>query len=340
MRRCVLLQTLYLSAIFAAFSLVHCASPALDRAGVIRCGTDRMGGGCPPTWSCRFGRCCPPGSTTQTCPLNSETDGSVKCSAQRECPTGLSCRFDRCCPAEGGTGLCSAQRVGAPCDSPTACGPELVCFRESRLVPFRALGGYCVRARGCNPAEINACGDGNVCVNGDCFARCIVPPNAEATMMPVPCRNDRFSPAYSCRRISYDIASTDGVCIPDCRGMVDGMSACGPNTRCDLESGDCTNQCDNAMQCPTVQYDCENNGCVARFIGCGSDAECNSGMSNEFACASRPGWPDPMAKICTLRTAGMCVDGLLCRQPRQIEAGTLNFPCVRGVCVVRLTPVQ
>jgi hypothetical protein len=326
--------------LFVSIFAAHCGVPPLDRTGVIRCGSDRVGGGCPPQWSCRFGRCCPPGSTNESCPLNVETDGSVKCSVRRECPIGLACRFDRCCPNTGGTGLCSDQRVGAPCESAGACGPGLTCFSQSMSSPYRALGGYCVRPEACNPADEMSCGPGNVCVGGNCFARCVVPPDAEASMMPVPCRVDRFSAAYSCRRISFDSASTDGVCLPDCRGAVAGMTVCQPNTTCDMQTGDCSNRCMTATDCPSVQYDCEHNECVARFIGCGSDAECNAPNSNEFECRSRPEWPDPEAKICTFRLPGTCVDGFVCRQSRRTESGLLSFNCILGVCVVKFTPTQ
>lgn len=333
-------------------SAAACGVPMLSPNGAILCGSDRTGGGCPTGFSCSFGRCCPNSSLVDggagTCPSPEllPVDGSIKCLAgTREspgiCPTNFECRFGRCCPSNrAGTDLCSPQRLGAPCTDDSTCGGpanNLQCFTSEAGGAFVAPGGYCVRRTACVATDPTSCGDGNVCISGFCYPRCIVPVGTDR----VPCRGpaNATAPIYSCRRISADDTSTEGFCVMDCGPNGENeMQVCADGARCDRPSGYCDSSCMTINDCPSAAFSCEASRCLRTHAACDIDDDCNDTTlsTRQFACQPHPEWRGAAArgKVCVLKRSTACTAGTPCRDAVPVEGGIVRFPCVQGVCVL------
>lgn len=339
----------------SALWLLGCGVPALDNTGAIRCGTDRTGGGCPAGYACTYGRCCPssgPGAASCPAPETLAVDGSIKCTpgnAQTPgiCPTNFECRFDRCCPTDrAGTGLCSPQRAGAACADDAACNTASTPAAERLVCVTAALGfpnGACIRGNRCVPTDPNACGSESVCVQGACYPRCIVPVGTTR----VPCRADRNgdSALYTCRRISADDTTTEGVCLPDCGRTAENLAmVCAMGESCERSSGFCTASCMSRADCENAGYECGESSrtCERHFLHCATDDECNEGSitptMQPFACRAHPQWTGPAerGKVCVLNRSAACVPGTACRESVTINGTIVRFPCIDGECVVRL----
>jgi hypothetical protein len=199
---------------------------------------------------------------------------------------------------------------------------------------------------GCLPSEPNACGEGNVCIQGECVPRCVVPIGTNR----VPCREGGTpeAPMYSCRRISSDPTTTEGYCFLDCGRMSENSaSVCVNGSTCNVANGQCVIPCPNGNRslCPNAAFVCSDELCLPRYVPCLNDDGCgspNERGEREIVCRPHPSWAGPaeVSKVCVLNRAEACVSGTACMEPIADDNFFAEFPCIQGVCVVRFGSTQ
>ncbi|MFA6429995.1 MAG: hypothetical protein WCV84_05900 [Patescibacteria group bacterium] len=123
-------------------ALVGCLGAELDQNGAIRCGPPTAPGQaemCPLDWVCRFGRCCPQGTTEAACPNLPGTVGSA-CTSQADCHGEDTAS---CLTSAGGRALPGGYCVRLCMTRGDVCGDGLGICAET------PLGLRCMRA--CTP---------------------------------------------------------------------------------------------------------------------------------------------------------------------------------------------
>lgn len=199
---------------------------------------------------------------------------------------------------------------------------------------------------GCLPSEPNACGEGNVCIQGECVPRCVVPAGTNR----VPCREGGTpeAPMYSCRRISSDPTTTEGYCFLDCGRMSENSaSVCVNGSTCNVATGQCVIPCANEdrSRCPNAAFVCSDDRCIPRYVPCDNDNDCGApdrSGQRPVVCRPHPSWTGPaeVAKVCVLNRAEACVSGTACMEPIADDNFFAEFPCIQGECIVRFGSSQ
>lgn len=279
----------------AAIALLasEACAPMPNTAGAVQCGEGSV---CPPSFECRFGRCCPANAPLSQCPTEAHVprreDGTLACDDEGRCPLahGYECRQGRyCCPrdANPASGPCARGALGMPCNGMTMCvsprgasadGGAIAGTCRTTVSVLNLPNGYCTA--NCSPMELDSCGALGICIglsafgfmfDSLCVARCRLPEGQEFG----PCRSEptgQTPSPYVCLPLAPgDPLNREGYCFPDCT-LVSSLcrdQACNPQTH------RCEPRC-SATSCPAGRV-CDSSSGACIVPSCRDGAGCSTG---------------------------------------------------------------
>lgn len=213
---------------FVALIAMLSACVSLDTQGRILCGD---GGMCPSGFECRWGRCCPSGSSTSECPLGlNDSFGLTYLPSGTVCPAGFiyTGSVNRCCPVRD-TSPCSASRVGNPCTDRRECDdtPSAGCIKMTDT-GMQFPDSYCFRL--CS--NDGDCGANAVCLQAVhiCAPLCTLQTSERFAPCRVPADGRSKYVCVKLRDLNPSVTDGRAICVPDC--TVPGYQ-CGDNFECD-----------------------------------------------------------------------------------------------------------